>query len=156
MVLYFCIIIEINLNKYRKVLYKNKNKNKHIIMENFFTRETLNVKTLTDFYTVFGLENSDFNMNRYSIKSTKNHENDTWEFTLTVPGFKKKELEIKTINNRLFISGETESDIVENFTREWTLPEDINPETLTATLKNGILSVVAGIKKDKKNIIKIN
>jgi HSP20 family molecular chaperone IbpA len=84
-----------------------------------------------------------------------------------VPGFNEKELEIVAEPERLFITGKTEkkseekkkqtlySEISSNeIFRSIRLPAEIDPEKVSAVLKNGVLEVAMHkAKLDKKVII---
>lgn len=86
----------------------------------------------------------------------------TFEFELA--GVDKKDIDVKLHNqNILSVSGtkkeltkeEKESMIKQerfsgSFSRSFTLPEDINPDSIKVTHKNGILKVI--VQKDRKKI----
>ncbi len=76
-------------------------------------------------------------------------------FRADVPGIKKENLEIQLIGNRLQISGKREEEkevknetiytyerSYGNFTRVFTLPEEIDGEHVRTDLKDGVLTVV--------------
>ena len=71
-----------------------------------------------------------------------------------VPGFKMEDIEVSVMGNQLTIKGHREASSAEGttfhrserrtgeFTRMLTLPVDVDPDKVEATLKDGVLSVV--------------
>jgi HSP20 family protein len=90
----------------------------------------------------------------FEVKETK----DGYVFKADVPGVKEKDLEVTLTGNRLTITGRREAEKQEQadtyytyertygaFTRAFTLPEGIEPGTLAADLRDGVLTI--GMKK---------
>ncbi len=83
-------------------------------------------------------------------------------FTAEFPGFEKDEIDISVNEGRLTISGErpfteekeTKHHRVErwygNFNRSFLLPKSADPETISANLKNGVLTVTMPKKEEAK------
>ncbi len=83
-------------------------------------------------------------------------------FTAEFPGFEKDEIDISVNEGRLTISGErpfteekeTKHHRVERwygkFNRSFLLPKSADPETISANLKNGVLTVTMPKKEEAK------
>jgi HSP20 family protein len=80
---------------------------------------------------------------------------DTFEITVEVPGMEKKNIEVKLSNDALLIKGEKKSEREENnkdyylsersygiFDRYFPLPTGVDAEKISASFKNGILTVI--------------
>jgi HSP20 family protein len=93
----------------------------------------------------------------FDVKETK----DGFLFKADLPGVKESELDISVSGNRLTISGKRESEAHEegdtyytyersfgSFARSFTLPEGVDPETIEAELKSGVLSLLAHKKAE--------
>ncbi len=85
----------------------------------------------------------------FEVKETK----DAYVFKADLPGVKEKELDISLTGNRLTVSGTREEERKEegehyftyersygSFSRSFTLPEGVEPESAQAELKNGVLT----------------
>lgn len=96
-------------------------------------------------------------MPAFEIKETK----DAYEFRADIPGVKESDIEITVTGNRLTISGTREAEaedktdryfaterVYGSFVRSFTLPEDVDPNTVRATLANGVLSVTVPKKPE--------
>jgi HSP20 family protein len=83
-------------------------------------------------------------------------------FTLDVPGLEKEELNISVDNGVLTVTGERKPEEVEShdrhrverwygkIQRSFRLPRTVDAEKITATLKNGVLTLVIPKKEDAK------
>lgn len=82
---------------------------------------------------------------------------------LSAPGFNKTDIKVEVENDTLVIKGEHKEEKNEtkenytrkefnygSFTRSFTLPENINTETLEAKYENGILSIVLPKRTEEK------
>jgi HSP20 family protein len=82
-----------------------------------------------------------------------------------IPGIKKEDMKITLQDNILTITGEKRKDKEEkdskrnffrservygSFTRSFTLPEDINPDSVDAKFDNGILNIKISKAEQKK------
>ncbi|HVY48102.1 MAG TPA: Hsp20/alpha crystallin family protein [Minicystis sp.] len=90
----------------------------------------------------------------FEVKET----NDGYVFKADVPGMKENDINVLLTGNRLTISGKREAEREEkgdtyycyertygDFRRSFTLPEGVDPNTIHADLKDGVLTV--GIHK---------
>jgi HSP20 family protein len=92
----------------------------------------------------------------------ENH--DTIRFIADVPGVRRDDIEIAISGNRLIVSGhrETETQTEEEhvlvferqqgqFTRAFTLPENIDVDHITSELRDGVLTIVAPMKEGARS-----
>lgn len=107
----------------------------------------------------------DFLTNEYASfvpSANVSEEADRYNLELSAPGFEKTDFRISLNNGVLVISGEhkTEKESTEknytrkeynygSFQRSFTLPEEVNEETIDAKYENGILKVVLPKKEGK-------
>jgi HSP20 family protein len=95
------------------------------------------------------LESPEF-LPSFEVKETK----EAFVFTADLPGVEEKNLEVKTTENRLTISGKRESEKTEKgetyyttersygtFSRAFTLPSGADMEKIQAKLESGVLTV---------------
>ncbi len=87
-----------------------------------------------------------------------------YRLELTIPGVEKENITIDLKDNFLIISGERkkvekestkkylkEETVYGSFKRSFQLPENVDAETITAELNQGVLSIV--IPKDEKKVL---
>ena len=84
--------------------------------------------------------------------------------SLAIPGFNKSNVEIKQEKNILIVQGKQEANndvkflkkefAPTEFTRTFTLPEDVNADAISATFEQGILNITVpkGEKAQPKKI----
>lgn len=96
----------------------------------------------------------------FDVRETK----DAYEFRADVPGVDAKDLDVKLSQNRLTISGKREAEKSDHgdtyytyershggFTRQFTMPEGVDAEKITADLKDGVLKVLVPKKADAQS-----
>ncbi|MCK9442438.1 MAG: Hsp20/alpha crystallin family protein, partial [Methanothrix sp.] len=101
--------------------------------------------------------------NPITTKQQKNTnvEKNEKEFTLTIslPGFKKEEIQISTDNSILKINAKRTKKIgwlQEEYNQSYNLENNIDIEKITAKLEDGILNITLPLKEQPKpNTIKI-
>jgi HSP20 family protein len=81
-----------------------------------------------------------------SLKSSVENIDNKYIFTVELPGFDSKEIDIQVRNGLFKIVAEHAKDAKGKFfhscvERAWTLPEAIDPDNIDAQLKNGVLTV---------------
>ena len=123
--------------------------------------------------TVNNLFNSLFDQNINSTTVNKNwpridieENNDSFLITAELPGINKEDVKIEVDNNILTISGEKTKEEDDSrtlirketqsgeFSRAFSLPEAANTEEISASFKNGILTLTVP-KAEKEKIRKI-
>lgn len=67
-----------------------------------------------------------------------------YRLRLDLPGFKKEDINLSLENGQLKVSAKTESEDAfrSEFDRVFDLPDDANPEEITAKLEDGVLDLV--------------
>ena len=95
----------------------------------------------------------------------------TYVLEMELPGFDEKDIEIGIDNNKLTVESKKEEQKKEgteekylirerrlsSISRSFLLPEDANPEEVTASFKNGILSLVVNKRPEtQKRVIQIS
>lgn len=107
------------------------------------------------FDTMFELEKG---VNSPKSKIEKN--NNGYEVLLSVPGLTKEDLKITLGGGIMKISFEKEggSTFVSNFTKTYTLPEDVNEDQIEGKVENGVLKLTLPIsrKKPLEKLISLN
>jgi len=91
-----------------------------------------------------------------NIRKTEDH----YELEMALPGYSKKDVEIKIEKDFLIISSPKETEVEANFRlrefnfgkfeRKFHLPKNVDSDKITATFKNGILSLALVIKPEAK------
>ena len=75
-------------------------------------------------------------------------ENETGvSITAELPGVEKKDIDLQITGNKLEIKVETEN---RNYHKTIDLPDDVDPESISATYKNGVLDVTVKKVEPKK------
>lgn len=69
-----------------------------------------------------------------------------YEVSLAVPGVSKEDINVNVANNTMTVSYNTKSGTentlaTKSFTKSWSLPENTDPEFITAKSENGILTL---------------
>ncbi len=95
----------------------------------------------------------------FEVKETK----DAYVFKADLPGVKEKDLDISLTGNRLTVSGKREQEKQEEeeryftyersygtFSRSFTLPDGVDPDSIQAELKEGVLTLSIGKKPEVK------
>ncbi len=95
----------------------------------------------------------------FEVKESK----DGYTFKADLPGIREKDLDISLTGNRITVSGKREEEKREeadryfacersygSFTRSFTLPEGVDPESVQAELKDGVLTLTIGKKPEVK------
>lgn len=83
--------------------------------------------------------------------------------SLAAPGLAKKDLNVEVLDDGLSVSYEKKEEdnsifIKKSFSRKWQLPEGVDPDSVSAEFKNGILTVAVNkpaIAEPSHRIIKI-
>lgn len=70
-------------------------------------------------------------------------EKDSYRLRLELPGFTREEVSLSLEKDQLTVTAQTEREEAfrEQFERTYTLPEDVDPEEISAKLENGILDL---------------
>jgi HSP20 family molecular chaperone IbpA len=104
----------------------------------------------TDFY-----KTSPFTVNK---NWHSERQGDDYVLQISLPGYSKDDLEIKVESNLLVICHDSESNEIwkKSFEQKFKIPEIIDRSTISASLKEGILSLKMKIKAEESRKIKIS
>ena len=85
---------------------------------------------------------------------------DSWILEISLPGFKKEDVEVKVENGILEIHGKTTRWDKVDYNRFYTLPDEIDQDKISAKMEDGILEITLPKykeeeKKEKTNLIEI-
>jgi HSP20 family protein len=89
-----------------------------------------------------------------------NEKEDGWVLEISLPGFKKEDVEVKTENGVLEIHGKTTRWDKVDYNKIYTLPDEVDQEKISAKMEDGILEITLPKykeeeKKEKTNLIEI-
>tara|TARA_B100001250_G_scaffold231526_1_gene198732 strand:+ start:26 stop:424 length:399 start_codon:yes stop_codon:yes gene_type:complete len=106
--------------------------------------------------SIYNHNNSISNLD-YNYSSDENN----YYIELALPGLEKKDVNLNISENFLFLNYESKDEEntsfwKKSFNRRIKLPANIDVETISAQLKNGILSIVIKRVKEESNMRKIN
>lgn len=108
----------------------------------------INFWEIKDFFNEFD--------NEYSSTSKEVIETDTqYEINLELPGYKKEDIKIKVIKDTLKINGKREKPISNSFEKSYLLT-NVDKDSITASLTDGILSIIIKKKEVKQVEIPIS
>ena len=85
---------------------------------------------------------------------------DGWVLEISLPGFKKEDVEVKTENSVLEIHGKTTRWDKVDYNKIYTLPDEVDQKKISAKMEDGILEITLPKykeeeKKEKTNLIEI-
>jgi len=128
------------------------------LLKSFFNNDFNNLFTLEPFF------NNYYDIGSVNIRETENE----YLFNVSVPGFKKDDINIEINNNTLTISSEInklnksdESDFTyrefykSSFKRSFKVPDDVDFDDIDASMEDGILNIKIKKTKIKNNKISI-
>ena len=90
------------------------------------------------------------------VRTKENEEN--YELSFALPGFKKEDININIEDDVLIISSKVEKDdFKQSFENRYQIPEDVDVDKINATMEDGILKIKVGKYKElpKTNIKRI-
>jgi HSP20 family protein len=89
----------------------------------------------------------------YHSEMTVDEVDDNYKFSIELPGFNKKEINISVKNGSLGVTAERGE---KKRSRTVTLPSDANEDKISASLKNGVLSITIPKIEEKNTKIPIS
>ena len=98
----------------------------------------------------------------YSVRTNVSTTDEEYRIDIVAPGLDKSDMNVKVENNQLYVSYDnentdnTERVYYRSFTRFWKLPSDVDPATVRADYKQGILSVFVPRETPASNSIDID
>jgi HSP20 family molecular chaperone IbpA len=89
-----------------------------------------------------------FKTNKVFSNSYWKSENDSFVLTIDIPGYKKSEINVSIVDHLLRVHCNNEKR--SKHTYRYSLPSNADPDTLHASLENGVLTIT--INKTTKNV----
>jgi HSP20 family protein len=126
-------------------------------------RKDMKKSTIEAFETLFDVLSSGTDFYKTSPFTTNKNwhserQGDDYVLQLSLPGYSKEDLEIKVESNLLVIRHESDSGEIwkKTFEQKFKIPEVVDKSTISATLKDGILSLKMKTKAEETRNIKIS
>ncbi len=97
----------------------------------------------------------------YSVRTNVSTTDEEYRIDVVAPGLDKSDMSVKVENNQLYVSydnentDKTERVYYRSFTRYWKLPSDVDPTSIRADYKQGILSLFVPREAPATNSIEI-
>jgi HSP20 family protein len=98
----------------------------------------------------------------YSVRTNVSTTDEEYRIDIVAPGLDKSDMNVKVENSQLYVSydnentDKTERIYYRSFTRYWKLPVDVDPASIRADYKQGILSVFVPREAPASNSIDID
>ena len=98
----------------------------------------------------------------YSVRTNVSTTDEEYRIDIVAPGLDKSDMNVKVEDNQLYVSYDnentdnTERVYYRSFTRFWKLPVDVDPASIRADYKQGILSVFVPRETPVSNSIDID
>ena len=98
----------------------------------------------------------------YSVRTNVSTTDEEYRIDIVAPGLDKSDMNVKVENSQLNVSydnentDKTERVYYRSFTRYWKQPVDVDPASIRADYKQGILSVFVPRETPATNIIDID
>ena len=97
----------------------------------------------------------------YSVRTNVSTTDEEYRIDIVAPGLDKSDMSVKVEDNQLYVSydnentDKTERVYYRSFTRYWKLPSDVDPTSIRADYKQGILSLFVPREAPATNSIEI-
>ncbi len=97
----------------------------------------------------------------YSVRTNVSTTDEEYRIDIVAPGLDKSDMSVKVEDNQLYVSydnentDKTERVYYRSFTRYWKLPSDVDPTSIRADYKQGILSLFVPREAPAANSIEI-
>jgi len=98
----------------------------------------------------------------YSVRTNVSTTDEEYRIDVVAPGLNKSDMNVKVEGNQLYVSYDNENTdkservYYRSFTRFWKLPSDVDPASIRADYKQGILSVFVPRETPATNTIDID
>ena len=98
----------------------------------------------------------------YSVRTNVSTTDEEYRIDIVAPGLDKSDMNVKVENSQLYVSYDNENTdkservFYRSFTRYWKLPVDVDPASIRADYKQGILSVFVPRETPANNSIDID
>jgi len=98
----------------------------------------------------------------YSVRTNVSTTDEEYRIDVVAPGLDKSDMSVKVEDNQLYVSYDNENTdkservYYRSFTRYWKLPSDVDPTSIRADYKQGILSLFVPREAPVSNSIEID
>jgi HSP20 family protein len=98
----------------------------------------------------------------YSVRTNVSTTDEEYRIDIVAPGLDKSDMNVKVENSQLYVSYDNENTdkservYYRSFTRYWKLPTDVDPASVRADYKQGILSIFVPREMPANNSIDID
>lgn len=112
---------------------------------------------LSDFFNMDSNSIIDSAMNSYKFKTDVDERDNEYIITAAVPGLSKKDIKVEVLHDRVLIEGSRKINerMSSDIKREFAVYNDIDPDSATAKVQDGILTVTVPKKAKKRKLLEI-
>jgi len=96
-------------------------------------------------------------MDSYKFRTDVDERDDSYIITAAVPGLGKKDIKVEVLHDKVIIEGSKKINDKMNseIKREFAVYSNIDPDSASASVKDGILTVTVPKKAKKRKLLKI-
>ena len=112
---------------------------------------------LSDFFNLDSNSIVDSAMSSYKFKTDVEEKDGEYVITAAVPGLSKKDIKVEVLHDRVIIEGSKKINDRMNseIKREFAVYSDIDPDSASASVKDGILTITVPKKAKKRKLLEI-
>lgn len=112
---------------------------------------------LSDFFNMDASSIVDAATSSYKFNTNVDESDSEYTITAAVPGLSKKDIKIEVLHDKVIIEGSRKINDRMNseIKREFAVYSDIDPDSASATVKDGILTITLPKKAKKRKLIQI-
>lgn len=112
---------------------------------------------LSDFFNMDSNSIVDAAMDSYKFRTDVDERDDSYIITAAVPGLGKKDIKVEVLHDKVVIEGSKKINDKMNseIKREFAVYSNIDPDSASASVKDGILTVTVPKKAKKRKLLKI-
>jgi len=112
---------------------------------------------LSDFFNMDSNSIIDSAINSYKFKTDVDERDNEYVITAAVPGLSKKDIKVEVLHDRILIEGSRKINdrMISDIKREFAVYNDIDPDSSTAKVQDGILTVTVPKKAKKRKLLEI-
>jgi len=112
---------------------------------------------LADFFNMDSNSIVDAAVGSYKFRADVDERDDSYIITAAVPGLSKKDIKVEVLHDKVIIEGSKKINDRMNseIKREFAVYSNIDPDSASASVKDGILTVTVPKKAKKRKLLKI-
>jgi len=112
---------------------------------------------LSDFFNMDSNSIIDSAINSYKFKTDVDERDNEYVITAAVPGLSKKDIKVEVLHDRVLVEGSRKINdrMISDIKREFAVYNDIDPDSATAKVQDGILTVTVPKKAKKRKLLEI-